>query len=460
MSSLEQLGFTFQPQRRVFSVRDLVATVRSALEREYTDVWIGGEISNYRPADSGHLYFTLKDGEAQLRVVMFRTQARLLRFRPENGMEIVARGRVTVYESRGELQLIAEYLEPKGAGALQIAFEQLKAKLAAEGLFDSARKKPIPALPRCIGIVTSPRGAAIHDMLNVMRRRHAGANLLIFPAQVQGEAAATEVAAGIRYFNKSRKVDVIVIARGGGSLEDLAAFNNEGLARAIFTSEIPVISAIGHETDFTIADFVSDLRAPTPSAAAEMVIAARQQLDERIGSLARRLEHGIRYRLMLNRSRFQELGEHRAVMRITDAIRRREQRLDDLSARLVASQRDSIKAYRRRLELATVRVRHQDLRRHFQSTQKELQGFGAHLSRAMRTRLFAHRARLEQAAARLEALSPLKILERGYAVVFDAGGMPLSSAEDVNVGDTLSIRLAKGSLGAEVTEVKRSSKSE
>ena len=460
MSSLEQLGFTFQPQRRVFSVRDLVSTVRTGLEREYTDVWIGGEISNYRPADSGHLYFTLKDGEAQLRVVMFRMQARLLRFRPENGMEIVARGRVTVYESRGELQLIAEYLEPKGAGALQIAFEQLKAKLAAEGLFDSARKKPIPALPRCIGIVTSPRGAAIHDMLNVMRRRHASASLLIYPAQVQGEAAASEVVAGIRYFNKSGKVDVIVIARGGGSLEDLAAFNNEGLARAIFASEIPIISAIGHETDFTIADFVADLRAPTPSAAAEMVITARQQLEDQIGSLARRLEHGVRYRLMLNRSRFQELGEHRAVMRITDAVRRREQRLDDLSARLLASQRESLQKYRRRLELAAVRVRHHDLRRQFQGMQKELHGLASHLPRAIRTRLFAHRARLEQASARLDALSPLKILERGYAVVFDAAGIPISSAGSVNVGDALSIRLAKGSVGAQVTEVKRPSKSE
>jgi exodeoxyribonuclease VII large subunit len=459
MSSLEQLGFTFQPQRRVFSVRDLVATVRTALEREYTDVWIGGEISNYRPAESGHLYFTLKDGEAQLRVVVFRTQARLLRFRPENGMEIVARGRVTVYESRGELQLIAEYLEPKGAGALQIAFEQLKAKLAAEGLFESANKKPIPALPRCIGIVTSARGAAIHDMLNVMRRRHASANLLIYPAQVQGEAAASEVAAGIRYFNKSRKVDVIVIARGGGSLEDLAAFNNEGLARAIFSSEIPVISAIGHETDFTIADFVADLRAPTPSAAAEMVIAARQQLDNEISSLTRRLEHGIRYRLMLNRSRFQELGEHRAVMRITDAIRRREQRLDDLSARLLASQRESLQGCRRRLELAAVRVRHHDLRRQFQSMQKDLHGLASHLPRVIRTRLFALRARLDQASARLDALSPLKILERGYAVVFDAAGVPISDAGKVRAGDALRVSLAKGSLGAQVTEVKSPSNS-
>ncbi|HKR31426.1 MAG TPA: exodeoxyribonuclease VII large subunit [Terriglobales bacterium] len=460
MASLEQLGFTFQPQRRVFTVRDLVSTVRTGLEREYTDVWIGGEISNYRSADSGHLYFTLKDGEAQLRVVMFRMQARLLRFRPENGMEVVARGRVTVYESRGELQLIAEYLEPKGAGALQIAFEQLKAKLAAEGLFESARKKQIPALPRCIGIVTSPRGAAIHDMLNVTRRRHASANLLIYPAQVQGEAAASEVVAGIRYFNKSRKVDVIVIARGGGSLEDLAAFNNEGLARAIFASEIPVISAIGHETDFTIADFVADLRAPTPSAAAEMVIAARQQLEDQIGSLARRLEHGIRYRLMLNRRRFQDLGEHRAVIRITDAIRRREQSLDDLSARLAASQRESLQKYRRRLELATVRVRHHDLRRQFQSMQKDLHRLASHLPRAIGAGLFAHRARLEQASARLHALSPLKILERGYAVVFDSAGIPISDSEKLNVGDALSIRLAKGSLGAEVTEVKRALKSD
>src|SRR5262249_2820584 len=228
MSTLEQLGFTFQPQRRVFTVRDLVGMVRTAVEREYTDIWIGGEISNYRPAESGHLYFTLKDGDAQLRVVMFRTQARLLRFRPDNGMEVLARGRVTVYESRGELQLIAEYLEPKGAGALQIAFEQLKAKLASEGLFDPSRKKPIPTLPRSSGVVHSARGAASHDMLNVLRRRHASARLLIYPAQVQGVGASSEVAAGIRYFNKSRKVDVIVIARGGGSLEDLAAFNDEG----------------------------------------------------------------------------------------------------------------------------------------------------------------------------------------------------------------------------------------
>ena len=450
MSSLEQLGFTFQPQRRIFSVRDLVSTVRTALEREYTDIWIGGEISNYRPADSGHLYFTLKDGEAQLRVVMFRMQARLLRFRPENGMEIVARGRVTVYENRGELQLIAEYLEPKGAGALQIAFEQLKAKLAAEGLFDPAHKKPIPMLPRSIGIVTSPRGAAIHDILNVLQRRHATARLLIYPAQVQGEAAASEVAGAIRFFNKSGRADVIVIARGGGSLEDLAAFNDEALARVIYASELPVISAIGHETDFTIADFVADLRAPTPSAAAELVISARQQLEQQIDALGRRLEHGIRYRLMLTRQRFQDLSEHRAVLRISDTIRRRQQRLDDLSGRLLVSEKERLQGYRRRLELAAVRVRHHDLRRVFQGMKKDLQTISAQLPRAMRAALLGQRGRWERSVARLNALSPLNILQRGYAVVFDPVGKPVTNSSQVSQGDELKLRLAKGSVDAAV----------
>src|SRR5437588_7624483 len=265
---LLQLDLSFQSQitaRRIWTPRELMSAVRTAVERESGDVWVDGEISNLRPAESGHLYFTLKDDGAQLRAVMFRTQARLLRFRPENGLHVLARGRITVYESRGELQLSAEYLEPKGAGALQIAFEQLKAKLQAEGLFEASRKKPLPAYPQRIGVVTSPRGAAIQDMINILRRRHAGVSLLIYPAQVQGEAAATETAAGIKFFNRARSVDVIVVARGGGSLEDLAAYNHEGLARGIAAAEIPVISAIGHETDFTIADFVADLRAPTIS---------------------------------------------------------------------------------------------------------------------------------------------------------------------------------------------------
>src|SRR5580658_3725606 len=299
MAGTEQLGLAFQaPPRKIYPVGELVASVRTQVERAFTDVYVEGEISNYRPADSGHLYFTLKDGTAQLRVVMWRTQARLLRFRPENGMQVIARGRVTVYDERGDLQFQAEHLEPKGTGALQIAFEQLKAKLAAEGLFDQARKKPVPVLPRTIGLVTSPRGAAVQDILNILRRRHESVNVLIYPAQVQGEAAPAEVSAGVRYFNRHAKVEVIVVARGGGSFEDLFAFNDEGLARVIAGSEIPVISAVGHETDFTICDFVADLRAPTPSAAAELVIRSKHELSEKLQVFYKRMTQAINYKLL------------------------------------------------------------------------------------------------------------------------------------------------------------------
>src|SRR5271169_29081 len=298
MSGTEQLGLAFQaPARRIYPVAELVAAVRTQVERAFTDVYVEGEISNYRPAGSGHLYFTLKDGSAQRRVVMWRTQARLLRFKPDNGLQVIARGRLTIYDERGDLQFQAEHLEPKGAGALQVAFEQLKTKLASEGLFDPARKKPVPGLPRRIGVVTSPRGAAIQDMLNILRRRHESVNVLIYPAQVQGDAAATQVSAGVRYFNRHGKVDVIVIARGGGSFEDLFAFNDEALARVIAASEIPVISAVGHETDFTVCDFVADLRAPTPSAAAELVIHSKQELSEKLLAFRKRLAQAVNYKL-------------------------------------------------------------------------------------------------------------------------------------------------------------------
>ncbi len=292
MSSLtDQMGFNFRgPERRVWKVRDLVAAVRTHIEREYSDAWVEGEISNFRAPESGHLYFTLKDGNAQMRVVMFRSSARLLRFRPADGLQVIVRGRVTIYEDRGELQISAEYIEPKGAGSLQLAFEQLKSKLEAEGLFAAERKKPIPSLPARIGVVTSAQAAALRDILNIIERRHHSVNVLIFPAQVQGDAASHEVSAGVRYFNQQNNVDVIIIARGGGSAEDLAPFNNEGLARVVAASEIPVISAVGHETDFTIVDFVSDLRAPTPSAAAELVIRSRQEIEDQAAALHRATE--------------------------------------------------------------------------------------------------------------------------------------------------------------------------
>src|SRR5215475_7729980 len=364
MGSFDQLGFTFQgPGRRVWSVRDLVAAVRTHLEREYTDTWVEGEISNFRAHDSGHLYFTLKDANAQIRIVMFRSQARLLRFRPENGMAVVVRGRVTIYEGRGELQLSAEYLEPKGAGALQIAFEQLKGKLEAEGLFDAARKKPIPALPKRIGIVTSPQAAALRDILNILRRRHPTANVLIYPAQVQGDSAPLEVSAGIRHFNRFADADVIIVARGGGSAEDLAAFNHEGLARVVAGSQIPVISAVGHETDFTILDFVADLRAPTPSAAAELVIRSRQELEEQAEGLRLRLARAVRYRLLMAKQAVSEAAQHGAFARMMDGINRRQQKVDDLSFRLEKAERKMLENHRRRWERASAAVRHYDARR-------------------------------------------------------------------------------------------------
>ena len=458
MVSSDQLGFTFRPlERRIWTVRDLVSTVRTHIEREYGDVWVEGEISNFRAHDSGHLYFTLKDQNAQIRAVMFRSSARLLRFRPENGMQIVLRGRVTIYEDRGELQISAEYLEPKGAGALQVAFEQLKAKLEAEGLFDSSRKKAIPVLPRRIGIVSSPQAAALRDILNILRRRHRSANVLIFPAQVQGEAAALEVSAGVRYFNKARNVDVIIVARGGGSAEDLAAFNHEGLARAVASSEIPIISAVGHETDFTIIDFVADRRAETPSAAAELVIRSRQEVEEQAEGLQQRLVRAIRYRLLMGRQVLTELAQHGAFARMMDAINQRQQKLDDLQYRVDRAERQILERSRRRLESASAAVRHYDLRRILASIRKELEAQAGTMVAAMRTSLLRSQSRLDQLASQLQALSPVAILERGYALVFDSRGNLLKNAAQVKVGDEISARLAKGSVTATVK--KSSSKS-
>src|SRR6202047_2304299 len=342
MSVTGQLGFKFQPpERRVGTVRGLVAAVRTHVEREYSDAWVEGEISNFRAPDSGHLYFTLKDGNAQIRVVMFSSKARLLRFRPADGMQVVVRGRVTVYAERG----------PKGAGGLQVAFEQLKAKLEAEGLFAAERRKVIPALPARIGIVTSPQAAALRDILNILQRRHHTASVLIFPAQVQGESASVEVSAGVRYFNKARSVDVIVVARGGGSAEDLAAFNDEGLARVVAASEIPLISAIGHETDFTILDFVADLRAPTPSAAAELVIRSRQEVEEHSQTLQERLARAMHYRLLMSRQALIELAQHGAFGRMMDLIHQGQQKVDDLTYRLERAERQQLEQIRRRFEV-------------------------------------------------------------------------------------------------------------
>jgi exodeoxyribonuclease VII large subunit len=451
VASADQLGLTFSaPERKVWTVRELVAAVRTRVEREYSDIWVEGEISNFRAHDSGHLYFTLKDQNSQIRAVMFRSQARLLRFRPEDGMQVVLRGRVTVFEGRGELQLSAEYLEPKGAGALQIAFEQLKAKLQSEGLFDASRKKLIPALPRCIGIVTSPQAAALRDILNILRRRHHSATILIYPAQVQGESAASDVSNAVKYFNQAKNVDVIIIARGGGSAEDLAAFNHEGLARVIAGSGIPTISAIGHETDFTIVDFVADLRAPTPSAAAELVIRSRQEIEEQAEALHLRLTRAMRYRLLIAKQMLTEAAQHGAFARTMEGINQRQQRLDDLRYRLEKGERKLIERHRRKWEQVSAAIRHYDARRVLAGMRRDLASHATAITSAMHTILLRRRSRIEQIEHQLKALSPLAILERGYALVFDSSGKLVKNSAQVEVGEEISTRLAHGSLTAKV----------
>ncbi len=479
MAGSEQLGLMFQAApRKIYPVAELVAAVRTQVERAFTDVYVEGELSNYRPAESGHLYFTLKDASAQLRTVMWRTQARLLRFRPENGMQIIARGRITIYDERGDLQFQAEYLEPKGAGALQVAFEQLKAKLAAEGLFDAARKKPIPLLPLRIGLVTSPRGAAVQDILNVLRRRHESVNVLIYPVQVQGETAPSEVSAGIRYFNRRGQVDVIIVARGGGSFEDLFAFNNEGLARVIANSAIPVISAVGHETDFTISDFVADLRAPTPSAAAELVVRSKRELDEKLLSIHKRMAQFVNYKLLRANNELSLLAQNAVFARVRDSIARRQQRVDDLVFRMAQAESRIVKNQSRQIDLLEARLRDQDLRVRTGVIRRQLEGrtaalttaisrllvgrhteinrWSAALNNAEDAVLARRRALWERLHSTLLALSPKAILDRGYAAVFDAEGHVVMDASKLEPGEVVRTQVARGEFTAKVEQVKDS----
>jgi exodeoxyribonuclease VII large subunit len=439
------------PEHRVWTVRDLVTGIRQQLEGEYQDVWVEGEISNCRPASSGHIYFTLKDGEAQLPVVLFRRQAMLLRFRPQDGLAVLARGRISVYESRGQLQLIAEALEARGAGLLQLAYEQLKARLLAEGLFNSARKRPLPAFPHCIGVITSTGGAVLHDIVKVIRRRHAPLHLLIYPATVQGPGCAASVLAGLRWFNANHdRVDLIVIARGGGSLEDLAGFNHEALARAIAASRLPVVSAIGHETDFTIADFVADLRAPTPSAAAELITAAQHRIEERVQALDARIRRAIRYHLMLVRQRFTALSTAQIQVRLQALIGRRAQRLDDLRHRLESAAARQIRTPAARLAALSQRLdRHHPALR-LALARRRLERIEQSLSRLALTLISSRCTRLDHATARLHALSPLAVLNRGYALVYAADGHILRSAANIQPGASIRARLAQGTLTAEV----------
>ncbi|MGH9481426.1 MAG: exodeoxyribonuclease VII large subunit, partial [Terriglobales bacterium] len=450
----EQASFGFPAPRKIWTVSALLAGLKQTLEREFFDVWIEGEISNFHQAASRHCYFTLKDAHGQLRAALFATQARLLRFKPRDGMQVLVRGRVSVYEARGELQCYVEHLEPIGRGGLQLAFEQLKEKLAAEGLFDPARKRALPMLPRRIGLITSPRGAAVADMVHILRRRFPNLSLLLYPVAVQGETAAEEIAAALDFFGRqppgsSWSVDLLIVGRGGGSLEDLWPFNEEVVARALARSPVPAISAVGHETDFTIADFVADLRAPTPSAAAELAVRPKAEFLGELAGRQRQLAQAARYRLLRGRHRLNDLTRHRAFYAVRQRLAQRAQRSDELSHRLQAAVRRQLQRWRHRLTVAATRARHHDAAGALAVMRGRLAAQQAALLARWRRHVDAHRRRLEPLAARLEERNPLRILQRGYALVYDAQGRLATSPAAFHDRDLLRIRLAEGMLEAE-----------
>ncbi len=454
--SASQLGFTFDdpaPAGRIWPVNELVAQVRAFVERTYADVWVEGEISNFRPAPSGHIYFTLKDADAQLPVVLFRRQALLLRFRAEDGLHVLVRGRVSVYEQRGQMQLVAETMEPVGAGSLQLAFEQLKERLKAEGLFDAGRKRPLPAFPRTAAIVTSPTGAVIRDFLNIVSRRHSGLNVLLYPVSVQGDSAPAEIEAALADLNQSNLADVIVLARGGGSLEDLAAFNSERVARAIASSGIPVVSAVGHETDFTIADFVSDLRAPTPSAAAELITEAQHNIAEYLAAQSHRIERAARYQLLHARQCLANLAFDRAESRISTLLLRHAQRLDDLTFRHESTLTEHLRERQSRIaELTTAILRH-DPRRALAQAREQLLALRNRLDRAIERLIHSSAASLSALDAQLHSLSPLAVLDRGYALVLSPEGALIRSTTQLAPGDIVTTRLADGGFTSRIETI-------
>jgi exodeoxyribonuclease VII large subunit len=443
------------PERRIWSVSELTGSIRDLLAGEFADVSVEGEVSNAHSAQSGHLYFTLKDARSQIRCVCFRTQLQRLKFRPEDGLHVTVRGSVSVYESRGEYQIYVEHVEPVGLGALQLAFEQLKKRLEADGLFDLARKKALPLLPRRIGLVTSPRGAAVRDIVRILRRRFANLHVITYPVRVQGEGAAAEVAEAIKYFNRKQLVDVLILARGGGSIEDLWAFNEEIVARAIAACTIPVISGVGHETDFTIADFVADMRASTPSAAAELVVRSRQEFDRHLADTQRQLAQRMRYLLLDARHRLQDLSVDRALRQLEVLLRRYRQRTDELTGELAEGLRARFDRSRRRLSLVGNRLASMDLRARLRSAALRLEQRSSRLGVNAERLVNAKRRHLERLRLQLEERSPLRVLARGYAICYDAQGNVVRAAEEVALGSSIRVQLSRGRLDAEVKRRER-----
>jgi exodeoxyribonuclease VII large subunit len=437
--------------RRVLTVSELTARIRTLLEQKFFEIWVEGELSNCRVWNTGHMYFTLKDAGAQIKGVMFSSALRRLRFKPQDGLRVVARGKVSVYPVKGEYQILCEHLEPEGLGARQLAYEQLKQRLAAEGLFHQDRKRPLPALPRKIGVVTSLDGAAVRDIIKVLRSRYANAHIIIRPTRVQGEGAALDIARALAAIGKVRDVDVVIVGRGGGSIEDLWAFNEEVVARAIAGCRVPTISAVGHETDVTIADFVADVRAATPSAAAEMVVTRKDDFCARIDRLSQRVTSAMTARVHRLESKLRALEARAGYTGARGRIAMRGRHAADLSHELRRALRAQLAARERAYQALRLKLETFDLRRRLGQVRTRLVGADGRLVAAFDRGRHAHDARLRSAVARLESLSPLAVLGRGYAVCWNHDRTRIiRDATTVAAGDRVRVTLAAGEISCEV----------
>lgn len=452
-SQSKVVGHVPTEQPHVYSVTEITRDVRAILEAAFEMAWIEGEISNFRQAASGHAYFVLKDDKAQIKCVLFRGQRVGMKFTPEDGDQVLLLGRVTVYEARGDYQVIVEAMEPKGLGALQKAFEQLKEKLAKEGLFDESRKKTLPEVPWKIGVVTSSTGAAIRDMIHVIQRRNPKMSILLYPAKVQGEGAAEEIAKGIEALNKRKDIDVLIVGRGGGSIEDLWAFNEEVVARAIAKSEIPVVSAVGHEIDFTVADFVADLRAPTPSAAAEIVVPKLNDLIADLQYLTNQMIERMEEDIEEYRERLRYLIDRRFFREPRHILETPTQRLDEMVQRLLRGLDQWVLVKRGNVTQTVHRLFQASPAKKIQTLSERHNDLMARLARRMESQIKLKKEKLGGVAKSLDALSPLNVLDRGYSITTSKKtGKAVTSGKDVKKGDTVRIRLAKGQLDATVDE--------
>ena len=438
-----------EPMRKIYTVSELNGQIKSLLEEQFPFVWIVGEVSNFRIPLSGHFYFTLKDEASQISAVMFRGQQRQLKFQPEDGMRITGMGRLSVYEPRGTYQIILEYLEPSGIGALQIAFEKLKARLADEGLFDDKHKKAVPFLPHKIALITSPSGAAVHDMLNIIDRRFPNVNIQVFGVKVQGEGAETEIAGAIEQLNQKTDIDVAILARGGGSLEDLQAFNSESVARAIYASEIPIISGIGHETDYTIADFVSDLRAPTPSAAAELAVPVKIELLQRINDLSADLRYRMTHLIQRFRTSLADMSQ-----RLIDPQKQIEDwrlRIDDVASRMVRNVKMRLDRKKERFFWLKDRLLINSPSNQSRNLNIMVEQNAYKLLKLINIIIDKKSADLRKLSVQLQTLSPISILKRGYSITRTIPDLNVvMDPKMVAIGQDLEVMVAKGTLTCRV----------